>query len=134
VRRGERGSAAVEAALVFPIILMLTIGLMEYGKYFYDVYRYQQAVYSGARVGAITEGENDAKEAAAKNEVKRILTNMGMVYLESNVYVTFETIAGLSSKTAIKVNIIVNPYKPIIGIDRVVMPKYIDVSASELNY
>ena len=132
MKKSERGSAAVETALVFPIILMLTIGLMEYGKYFYDAFRYQQAVYSGARVGAIAE-EN--KEAVAKEEIERLFVNMGvdaskvLPYVLVNVNVP----TGVANKSAISVRIL-KPYNPIIGFDRIVMPANIDISASELNY
>jgi len=129
----ERGSAAVEAALVFPILIMLILGIMEYGKYFYDVYRYQQAVYSGARIGAITEDEA-TKDAVAEEEVKRVLVNMGIAAEKIPVILVESDIdMGVAGKTATRVSID-TLYTPIIGYASLIMPARIYVVASQMNY
>src|SRR3954454_2133539 len=52
-RRRWRGSAVLDAALVFPILLSLTFGTVEYGHYFYWKHTLQGAAREGARA-AIT--------------------------------------------------------------------------------
>lgn len=132
MKKTERGSTAVETALVFPIVLLLTIGMMEYGKYFFDMYRYQQAVYSGARVGAMAEEENKAETARA--EAIRVLSSMGITGdAVPTINVNTGIATGVKEKTAIQVSI-VKAYTPMIGFDRLIMPDSIRVYASQLNY
>lgn len=52
-RKFRRGSAVMDAALVFPILLSLTFGTVEYGHYFYWKHTLQGAAREGAR-SAIT--------------------------------------------------------------------------------
>jgi Flp pilus assembly protein TadG len=46
--RGERGAVLVEAAIVIPILMMITLGIIEYG----GAYREDSAVAAAARSGA----------------------------------------------------------------------------------
>ena len=47
-RRRRRGSAVLDAALVFPILLSLTFGAIEYGYYFFVKNTLQGAAREGA--------------------------------------------------------------------------------------
>jgi hypothetical protein len=52
-RRGsERGAVLVEAALVIPILVMLVVGIAEFGFAFRDRLTLQTATRTGARVGS----------------------------------------------------------------------------------
>jgi Flp pilus assembly protein TadG len=49
-RRGrERGIALLEFALTFPVLLILVLGMMEYGHYFYVAVSANNAAREGAR-------------------------------------------------------------------------------------
>ncbi|QLC22445.1 pilus assembly protein [Parasphingopyxis sp. CP4] len=48
----RRGSAAVELALVAPMLIILSFGAMEVGKYFMDEHAVSKAVRDGARFAA----------------------------------------------------------------------------------
>jgi Flp pilus assembly protein TadG len=50
--RNERGAAAVEMALVTPLLLILMVGGLEIGNYFMDEHRLVKAVRDGARYAA----------------------------------------------------------------------------------
>src|SRR4051812_2428805 len=63
-RRRWRGSAVLDAALVFPILLSLTFGTVEYGYYFYVKHTLQGAAREGARA-AITPGSTNTTMTAA---------------------------------------------------------------------
>jgi Flp pilus assembly protein TadG len=52
-QRGDRGAAAVEFALVSPLLLVLLFGLVDYGLYFADVLTVQQGVAGGARSATV---------------------------------------------------------------------------------
>ncbi|MGD2102849.1 MAG: TadE/TadG family type IV pilus assembly protein [Acidimicrobiia bacterium] len=57
--RGDRGTAAVEMALAFLVILMIVIGAYEFGSGFIDRNAMANAAREGARAGA-SAGEYDA--------------------------------------------------------------------------
>ena len=66
-RRGDDGgSVAVEAALVIPALLLLIIGLLEFGLVFKDQLAVTSAVRAGARIAAAEPRyANFAADAAA---------------------------------------------------------------------
>jgi Flp pilus assembly protein TadG len=58
-RRLRRGLALVEAALVLPLLLLLLLGLMEYGWIFLRTQQITHAARHGARIGATVDATND---------------------------------------------------------------------------
>lgn len=62
VRRDERGSIAVEFALIFPVSLIFFMGLLAYGIYFGAAHSVQQLAADSAR--ASVSGLNDAERAS----------------------------------------------------------------------
>lgn len=65
-RASERGAAAVEFALVVPVLIMLLLGIMEFGRAYSAQTTLSNAAREGVRVMAINNSESNAK-AAAKN-------------------------------------------------------------------
>src|SRR5436305_6878790 len=51
-RRTQRGAALVEAAIVLPVLITLTLGVIEIGFIFKDSLTISSAVRSGVRIGA----------------------------------------------------------------------------------
>jgi hypothetical protein len=51
-RRDQRGAAMVEFALILPIVLLLTFGLIDFGFAFADAAGIKSATRSGARIGS----------------------------------------------------------------------------------
>lgn len=81
--RGFRGGAvALEAALVLPILLILTFGLIEFGLFFYVQHNLKGAAQAGARAG-IPFGANNA---AVTTAVTKMMTAAG--YSSSQYTVT----------------------------------------------
>jgi Flp pilus assembly protein TadG len=52
-RRGDRGAAAVEFALVTPVLLVMLFGIIDYGIWFADSISARQAVRNAAREGSV---------------------------------------------------------------------------------
>ena len=52
-QRGQRGAAAVEFALVMPLLLVLVFGIIQYGWYFYAMQAGSSAVGDAARRVAV---------------------------------------------------------------------------------
>lgn len=51
--RGAKGAAAVEFALVMPILLMIVFGIIQYGLWFNDSLNVRQGVREAARQGVV---------------------------------------------------------------------------------
>ena len=78
-----RGGSAIELMLVMPILLMLSLGVIDYGYYFYLKNTLQGAAQAGARAAAPATATNTSVNAVISN----ILTAAGMP--SSNYTVTF---------------------------------------------
>lgn len=57
---GDRGAAAVEFALVVPVLLLLLFGMIDYGLYFSNRLAVQQGAHDGAREAAIGQTSGDS--------------------------------------------------------------------------
>lgn len=64
-RRDERGASAVEAAFVTPVILLLMVGILEFGFYFKDSLSTSQAVKAGVRLASSQPRNAGYAQAAA---------------------------------------------------------------------
>jgi Flp pilus assembly protein TadG len=58
--RGERGTAAVEFALLLPVLLLILFGVIEWGKVFSQVEVYNGMAREGARCAAVQQAQADA--------------------------------------------------------------------------
>ena len=61
--RGERGSNAVEFGLVVPILLVLVLGIVEFGHAFQVQGTLSAAAREGARAMALRNSQGEAKDA-----------------------------------------------------------------------
>lgn len=64
--RSERGSAAVEFALILPILLLVLLGIIEFGQVLTTQISLAQAAREGARVMAIQDNAVEARGAAQR--------------------------------------------------------------------
>lgn len=86
-RRSSRGAAAVEFALVMPILFLIMFGIIQYGLWFNDSLNTRQGVREGARLGVVqsfTEtgcSGNDMQKLACKT-TKRIDALSGTAYVK----------------------------------------------------
>lgn len=60
----ERGAAAVEFAILLPLLLLLVLGIVEFGRAFNAQATLASAAREGVRVMAITNKPADARTAA----------------------------------------------------------------------
>lgn len=65
-RQSERGAVAVEFAILAPLLIMILLGIMEFGRAYNAQISLTNAAREGVRVMAINNSESTAK-AAAKN-------------------------------------------------------------------
>jgi len=82
--RSEKGAALLEAAITVPIILLISVGIFEFGR----AYQTQQVLVNAAREGAriaVIEGTTDAKVRA---RVREFVTGGGLKTLsDGNILV-----------------------------------------------
>jgi Flp pilus assembly protein TadG len=79
-RADERGAAAVEFALVVPVLLLLLFGIISYGYMLSFRQAISQAAAEGARAAAVTlAGTSDAQRSAlARTAVEEALDSYGV--------------------------------------------------------
>lgn len=63
-RMRERGAVAVEFAILLPVLLLILMGTMEFGRAFNTQTSLTAAAREGARVMAITKDPNEARAKA----------------------------------------------------------------------
>lgn len=85
-RKSRRGAAALEFAIVLPMLLILVMGVLEVGRLL-DI---QQILTCAAREGA-RHGAANSPTAGAENIVRRYLKNQGLIAAASTATVTIST-------------------------------------------
>lgn len=58
-RRSDAGVALIEAAFVLPILLVLAMGMLDFGRAFYFKHLLDEAAREGARVAVVTTPDPD---------------------------------------------------------------------------
>jgi Flp pilus assembly protein TadG len=86
----ERGAVAVEMALLLPVLVLLLLGIMEFGRAYNAQVTLTNAAREGVRVMAITNVQADA-ETAAKNALTMLTTT------STNPTFTFEFTTGTTT-------------------------------------
>lgn len=64
-RKSQRGAAALEFAIVLPVLLLLLVGIVDFGLVFGAQSQVANAAREGARTGALT-GKKTLAESAAR--------------------------------------------------------------------
>ena len=100
---GERGAAALEMALVLGFLLMLAMGVFEYGMAFRSWQGVTAASREGARIGASAGSAASADCAILEASAAALLANTGAEVTSIEIYETDEG-SGLQGDT--------NRYKP----------------------
>ncbi len=74
--RPDSGEALLEMALVLPILIVLSMGMLDFGRAFHAKSVLDQAAREGARVGVVTVPTFDSAPAVARARV--VLAAAGM--------------------------------------------------------
>jgi Flp pilus assembly protein TadG len=74
LKKNRHGLATVEVALTFPLLLLLTLGAIEYGWLFLKT----QQITNAARMGARTAIRPDATVVGVLDEISALMTAGGM--------------------------------------------------------
>jgi Flp pilus assembly protein TadG len=77
-RARERGAAAVEFALVLPLLLLLVLGTIDWGWYFFVREVAINAARVGARVGSVNAVDAAGAIADARTAARSYLDDLGL--------------------------------------------------------
>ena len=98
------GSAILETAVVLPVLLMLSLGMAQYGYYFYLKNTFQGAAQAGARA-AIPATATNASVTGAGGVVTNMLTAAGIPAASYTVTLSPSDISTASAGTQVRVTI-----------------------------
>ena len=68
-RRNERGTALIEFTLILPVLLVLTIAVVDFGRAFFVKNVLEQAAREGVRLRAVTSSADSALVTQRVNQV-----------------------------------------------------------------
>ena len=77
IARDERGAAAVEFALVLPILVVLGFGIIDFGRLLYTYNNLTSAVREGARFAAVQTAAKVGNTAAIQGRVSDYIAAFG---------------------------------------------------------
>jgi len=92
--RDERGAAAVEFALVMPILLMILFGVITTGWAVSDYLSATNAVREGSRYGAATNVSTPGWATSVRDRVKSVYYNEGVQVSDDQICVRLIQAAG----------------------------------------
>ena len=100
--RSEKGVAMVEAAMTLPIILLISVGIFEFGR----AYQTSQVLTNAAREGARLAVIDGSTDADVRARVNQYLTNGGLTSLaDDNIVLNRNTaMTGASTASTVQVN------------------------------
>jgi Flp pilus assembly protein TadG len=81
--RNGKGATIVEFALVFPLLLLLVFGVMDFGFYFFVQHSLQFATREGVRLALVGRTINDA----SGNQLSRVASIVQMIRNKASVAV-----------------------------------------------
>ncbi|ACL66340.1 TadE family protein [Anaeromyxobacter dehalogenans 2CP-1] len=93
--RSERGAAAVEFALVLPLLLTIVFGTIEWGYYFFNRQVVINSAREGARAGTLQYASGTSASAVAVTTAENYLTSAGLPLTRDSI-----SVARIEFKTA----------------------------------
>lgn len=103
IKNHRRGAVAVEAALIFPLLLLLTFGAIKYGWLFLKAQQITNATRYGARLVILPDATTDGVKTAIINMMAASNISIGA----DDITFTPVDISSLSVGDAIEVRVIV---------------------------
>ena len=100
LRSRSKGAAAVEFALILPLLLLLVLGAIDWGYYFFIDNIVVNAAREGARAGSVTatgSGNQSTALSNAETVANGYLTRFGLSGICSGSCATVVTVSGVSA-------------------------------------
>jgi Flp pilus assembly pilin Flp len=111
--RDERGAAAVELALVMPILVMLLFGIIEFARVWNLKQTLTDAAREGTRIAVVSERMN-LTQVQLEDSVKRTVTRIAkLAMLDTDLLAIVPNVGGDPGTTAEVA--LTYPYDPLFG-------------------
>jgi len=132
-----KGQALVEFAIILPLLMIIIVGVIEFGFVFWTQSTYVNAVRDAARTSVVIR-DWDTNYNARLTEIKySIINNTDCLPVKSTEYlfehIYIQLIPNSSNIEKIRVSIIDQPYHPVVGLLDVIIPDSLSVNA-EFRY
>lgn len=127
-RRDVRGAAAVEFALILPVLMLIVFGIINYGDMLSVRQSVSQAASEGARAAAVDPGDEAAKIASGRKAVDAALDAQKQSCTASGCSVTIAPCAGETTKNCATVKVEI-AYKGLIPGFGLVLPEKLTYTA-----
>lgn len=94
MRKDERGQSLVETALILPVLLLLLVGILDFGRMMYSYAHLHMAAQETVRVGSLGEADTNiiafAKDYVQLKETDQLSINIspGEANRDSGEYLT----------------------------------------------
>jgi Flp pilus assembly protein TadG len=102
--RDERGAAAVEFALVVPLLIILVFGMITTGFTYSDHLSATNAVREGARYGAAADVSSSSWATSVRSRVKQVYFNAGVTVTDDQICVRLVQASGATYTEALGAN------------------------------
>jgi Flp pilus assembly protein TadG len=137
MRVNKQGQSVVEFAILLPVMLLMLLGLMEWGFLLWTQTTYVNAVREGSR-DAVVIRDWDTNYTTRATEVRAIVVGRlrGLpTTLTTGISnrITIELLPSSAHVESIRISIANQPYRSIIGFADVVVPQTLSASA-EFRY
>jgi Flp pilus assembly protein TadG len=96
-KQRRRGNAVLDAALVFPVLLSLTFGAIEFGYYFFIKNTLQGAAREGCRSGIVLNNNNSDVTQTVAAYLKAAGLNSSTTVLDSKFTLKIESPLGTAT-------------------------------------
>lgn len=100
--RGEEGAELIEFALVFPLLLLVLLGIMDFGLLFHQYEVLTNAAREGARV-SVLPGYDSGSDAQVKARVDQYLLGTGLTPENVTMAPRIPTVVNLAPDLCAKV-------------------------------
>jgi Flp pilus assembly protein TadG len=107
-RRRRRGNGVLEAALVLPVLLALSMGMVEFGQFFYAKHTLQAASRDGARTAILSSTTHAAAVTAITNTMSAAnipSSKYTVTFQNASTSATIADVAAVAKGTGIKVTV-----------------------------
>lgn len=121
----RHGTVAVEAALVFPLLILLTFGAIKYGWLFLKAQQITNAARYGARLAILPDATTDSVKTAIIN----MMTAANIPISPDNITINPGNISSLSVGDSIEVRVVV-PAESVDIMDVSLFPSFGNLGAS----
>ena len=133
----NKGQSVVEFAIMLPIMLLMLLGLMEWGFLLWTQTTFVNAVREGSRDAVVIQDWN-TNYAARATEVKNLVISRlsGLPATQTSGItnrITIELLPNSANIQSIRISVVNQPYKSFIGFTQVAVPKTLS-AAAEFRY